>query len=73
MKKLTPRWQACELLGNIHPVTPAGSRNAECGVLPPIRNSRRKLRWRESDVLAFLTNSIGHLEPKPGKGKGKNE
>ena len=48
--------QACELLGGIHTITLR--RLEKRGILTPVRYSKRKLRWRESQLTEFLANGI---------------
>jgi hypothetical protein len=54
-KQLTTK-QACELLEGIHPITMG--RLEKRGHLTPIRYSKRKIRWRESELLEFLESGI---------------
>lgn len=56
-KTLTTK-QACELLGDIHPITLR--RLEQRQILTPVRYSKRKLRWRETELLDFLNNGIPH-------------
>lgn len=61
-KMLTTK-QACELLDDCHPITLR--RLEQRGVLTPVRYSKRKLRWRESELLEFLENGIDKESEHP--------
>ncbi len=54
-KMLTTK-QACELLGGIHQITLR--RLEQRQILTPVRYSKRRLRWKESELLDFLSIGI---------------
>ena len=70
-EKMFTSKRACELLDDISLATLR--RLERRGVLTPVRYSKRKLRWRESELRDFLENGITTGDEALDSKRGRDE